>query len=279
MPTLVLSQRYTDDSNALWSAAVKAGWDIERVRGFAAPGGIVDPVFYSETLLVDAIAKDLAAAVLEPTYDWLPNLPSRWRQRDVRLSTLGEARGLTEPAFVKPVDDKWMRAAVYQNGSTLQAALSDGLGDELAVLVSEVAPFELEFRAFVHERVAATVSPYLIHGEVAERDGFWGAPEGTFEEAVDFLARFLADAAVELPPGVVVDVGRLESGGWAVVEANPAWASGICGCDPYAILEVLRASTVPRGALSATLARWDRAAHQRRDSLGGPDQPRGTHGR
>lgn len=28
MKTLVLSQRFTDDSNALWRAALAAGWDV-----------------------------------------------------------------------------------------------------------------------------------------------------------------------------------------------------------------------------------------------------------
>jgi hypothetical protein len=37
---------------------------------------------------------------------------------------------------------------------------------------------------------------------------------------------------------VVVDVG-LTAGGWAVVEANAAWASGGYACDPDAVLDVV----------------------------------------
>jgi hypothetical protein len=48
---------------------------------------------------------------------------------------------------------------------------------------------------------------------------------------------------------VVVDVGRMTGRGWGVVEANPAWASGLCGCDPAGVLPVLRRATVPRHAV------------------------------
>jgi hypothetical protein len=35
-------------------------------------------------------------------------------------------------------------------------------------------------------------------------------------------------------------VGVIASRGWAVVEQNAAWGSGIYGCDPAAVLAVLR---------------------------------------
>ncbi|MFO0588141.1 MAG: hypothetical protein U0441_11405 [Polyangiaceae bacterium] len=34
MKTLVLSHRFTDDSNSLWRAALDAGWDVARFRSF-----------------------------------------------------------------------------------------------------------------------------------------------------------------------------------------------------------------------------------------------------
>ena len=39
-----------------------------------------------------------------------------------------------------------------------------------------------------------------------------------------------------------------------VVEANPAWASGLCGVEPTAVLEVLRGCVVADAAGEA--ARW-----------------------
>jgi hypothetical protein len=63
---------------------------------------------------------------------------------------------------------------------------------------------------------------------------------------------------VALPPAVVVDVGRMAGRGWGVVEANPAWASGLCGCDPAGVLPVLRRATVPQDAVSEAERCWVR---------------------
>jgi hypothetical protein len=61
VPTLVLSHRYSPDSNALFAAALAAGWDVERLHSFRCPEGLAarDPVFYGETLLADAVADEL----------------------------------------------------------------------------------------------------------------------------------------------------------------------------------------------------------------------------
>jgi hypothetical protein len=37
MPTLLLSPRYTDDAQALWRAAGRLGWRVERLRGWRVP--------------------------------------------------------------------------------------------------------------------------------------------------------------------------------------------------------------------------------------------------
>ncbi len=78
--------------------------------------------------------------------------------------------------------------------------------------------------------------------------------EATSEE-IEAATAALADAEVDLPPEVVVDVGRM-----AVVEANPAWASGLCGCDPAGVLPVLRRAAVPHGAVPEAERRWVRRA-------------------
>lgn len=41
---------------------------------------------------------------------------------------------------------------------------------------------------------------------------------------------------------LVVDVGSIEGRGWAVVEANPAWGSGVCSCDVAGVLRTLEAA-------------------------------------
>jgi hypothetical protein len=37
----------------------------------------------------------------------------------------------------------------------------------------------------------------------------------------------------------VIDVGRIKGKGWAIIETNQAWASGLYGCGPMQVLKVL----------------------------------------
>jgi hypothetical protein len=257
--TLVLSHRYSPDSNALFGAALAAGWDVERLHSFRCPEGLAarDPVFYGETILADAIAEDLGIALLEPTDSFLPSLPERHRRRDVRLTTLAEALELRGRVFVKPTDEKCFPARVYADGAAI--APDPVLPPDLPVLVSEPVVFEVEFRFFVLGREAAAFSPYIRGGEIARSAaGEWEAGTEEIEAATAALASVLSDPEVELPPAVVVDVGRMAGRGWGVVEANPAWASGLCGAVPANVLPVLKRASVPRGEVTEADQRWVR---------------------
>lgn len=77
-------------------------------------------------------------------------------------------------------------------------------------------------------------------------------------EPVRFGVEVRVIAAVDLPPAIVIDVGEIAGRGWAVVEANPAWASGICGVDPRVVLPVLRRACVPATRVAAEEFRWVR---------------------
>jgi hypothetical protein len=256
MPTLVLSQRHSTDSSSLWRAALDADWHVERVRGFAVDPSLSgrDPVLYGETLFADAAMEPLGIGLLQPTDDWLPRLPERHRLRHVRLATLEEARALTDAAFVKPPDEKWFPARVYPSGASME--LGPELASDLPVLVAEPVVFDVEFRLFVKEREVAACSVYIRDGDIARRDGEWIADPEEESAARAFADALLRDPEVDLPAAVVVDVGRIRDRGWAVVEANAAWASGLCGVDPRAVLPVLRRATVPRQSVTATDERW-----------------------
>jgi hypothetical protein len=259
VPTLVLSHRYSPDSNALFGAALAAGWDVERLHSFQCPEGLAsrDPVFYGETLLADAIAPELGIVLLEPTADWLPQLPERHRRRDVRLMTLAEALRIQERVFVKPTDEKCFPARVYADGAAIEP--DPVLPPDLLVLVSEPVMFEVEFRFFILERQVATLSPYIRGGEIArDAEGDWAAEPADVAAATASILTVLGDADVHLPPAVVVDVGRMAGRGWGVVEANPAWASGLCGCEPARVLPVLERATVARSIVSEAERRWVR---------------------
>jgi len=87
MTTLLLSTRATEDNQALWRAAVRAGWNVERVRGITVPDGLLgdDVVLYVEGLFAPQIAKKLSLKLIEPQEDWLVELPFEFRKREVRM--------------------------------------------------------------------------------------------------------------------------------------------------------------------------------------------------
>jgi hypothetical protein len=272
-PTLLLSPRFSEDSNALWRAAVAASWEVIRLHRFEVPeelreggGARRTLAYYGETLLADAISEDLGLTLLEPSYDFLPSLPERFRKRTITLMQLGEARALSTRSFVKPVDEKTFPAKVYDPRSVDSARI---FSDADLVLVSEPVTFELEVRAFLREGTVATFSAYLRNGEVARTaEGEWLLTPEEEEAARTFLQDLVGAADFSLPPAVVVDIGKTAEAGWVVVEANACWASGICGCDPYEVLKtVARAAAQPQAGRPTSAstpedARWSRALHR-----------------
>jgi len=257
MPTLVLSPRYTPDSQALWNAALQAGWSVERLHSHHPPAWLrdKDPAIYGEALFANIVADELSLALLEPPFDWLARLPEKYLQRNIEYMTLGEARKRSERAFVKPAYDKSFDAAVYDSGVALP--VGEVFPDAMPVLVAEPVVWGIEFRCFVLDGKIASLSPYSRNGElVQDEDGRWRASDDESDGAFAFVDRVLNDRHVDLPPAFVMDVGTIEGRGWGLVEANPAWASGIYGCDAAAVLPVLKRACVRQEDLAAEDRRW-----------------------
>ena len=254
MPTLILTPRYTEDAQALWRAASRMGWDVERLTGWRVPEGlrsVPEPVLYLEALFGPTLAEQFGLQLLEPPPDWLPRLPVDYRKRKISLTTLGAARGLTERAFVKPPNDKSFPARIC-----VGADLPLEFDESCPVLVSEVVVWEKEFRSFLLDRQVRALSIYLRQGAL-QRDADFAAEPEEIDEATSFLATVLADPRVDLPRAAVLDVGFIAGRGWAVVEQNSAWGSGIYGCDPTQVLEVIRFASVPANSEMTDLQRCD----------------------
>ena len=242
MPTLILTPRFTEDAQALWrAAAAQPGWRVERLTNWRVPDDLrsaLDPVLYLESLFGPSLALQFGLQLLEPEVDWLPRLPEVFRKREVAVISLTEARKLTQPHFIKPPNDKSFPAGVY-----IGSGLPEGYNEHSPVLVAEVVCWSVEFRCFILDRRIRTISVYLRNGELQRASGFLSSALET-KEAQDFLELLLADDRVNLPRATGVDVGVIAERGWAVVEQNAAWASGIYGCDPVSVLEVLRHAAV-----------------------------------
>jgi hypothetical protein len=240
MPTLLLTSRQTDDTQKLWRACITEKWKVERVHNWRVPEiNPTEAAVYGEPLFAHHVAQTLGLTLMEPPVDCLPRLAPEWRRREVRLMTLAEARQVRERAFIKPAEEKCFAPRVYSSGTELP--VPGPLPEDLAVLVQEVVEWPLEFRCFVQGGHVVTASPYWRDGQLAQtEDESWTASEAEMQAAVSFCETVLRDPRVSLPAAVVVDVGLVRDRGWAVIECNAAWGSGIYGCDPVEVLRVLR---------------------------------------
>lgn len=252
---LVLPPRFTDDSARLARAAARAGWAVERLASWHVPPLLAEErcCLYAEPLFVMHAASALRLAVVEPTYDWLPSMPAEYVRRQVWLTMPAAARRLAGPWFVKSAGEKFFAAAVFEGGGALPADLPAAL----PLIVSEVVTWAAEFRYFVRDRRRVAGSPYWIEGRLpVDERGEWSADDGLSADAAAFADQLLSDDRVRLPPAVVVDVGLVAGRGWAVVEANPAWGSGLYGCDADAVLPVVRRASVAADAVTDEDRPW-----------------------
>src|SRR5690242_13980265 len=104
MPVLILSPRYSYDSQALRDAARSEGWSVQRLGDYVAPPEfkMYDVAIYGEAVFARLVAKSLDMVLIQPSLRWLATLPHQYQQRDVVYTTLGEARQLSKPRFIKP---------------------------------------------------------------------------------------------------------------------------------------------------------------------------------
>ena len=243
MTTLLLSARPSEDNQTLWRAAIKSGWHVERVRGLDVPVDLdlkAGIALYVEAIYAPIIAEKLQLTLLEPASDWLVHLPEKYRLRNIQLNTFGTARLCEKPTFIKPPNDKSFQAKVYASGRDLPADFED----TMPVLLAEPVKFEVEYRCFVMDRTVQAMSPYLRNGRLSKLDNYQ-APESEVRDARRFAEQLLSNPDVSLPEAVGLDVGLIKDCGWAVVEANAAWGSGIYGCDPVKVLGVMQRAVKP----------------------------------
>nr|WSY56634.1 ATP-grasp domain-containing protein [Streptomyces sp. NBC_00886] len=245
--TLFLSPRVTATGHALADVARRRGMHVEVLRDRRVPEesrGVAGTSLYAGPLFADAVAGELGLGLVEAPPDWLARLPYELACRDIEFTTVAEARQLRRPAFVKPPNDKSFPARIYPDGSRLPG--SDAVDDDTPVLVSDIVTFAAEYRLFVLDGEVRTGSRYLTGGRL---DVVPLTEDRLRDDVLHFAGRLAVGHG--LPSAIVVDVGLLANGDWAVVEANAAWASGHYACDADAALDVVLQAARPEPEFSA----------------------------
>ncbi len=231
--TLVLSPRQTPDAQSLWLVAVARGWSVIRANSRwqleRTPEG--EAIVYGESMFVEHICAELGLRAWRLPHDWLVDLPWDLRQRRVlRGQCLEVTAILGYPLFLKPDDVKGFRARVFESVDDL----APDIAPEDIVMGAEVLNWLDEYRCFVKDNEVVAVSKYSQSGELALEGS-----SDELAEAAAYASRILLYPAVGSVKSSVIDVGRIADVGWAVVEGNPAWASGLYECDPSRVLDAI----------------------------------------
>ncbi len=226
---------------ALQLVAKDMGWDVHAAHyGWRLPENIISSgakgVPYGGQTFGEVISQQMNWKLLRNSFDWLARAPKKYLKRQVDFMTLGEAKKLNVRKFIKPCDDKCFDAQVYDAGTFNPP---DIIANDYSVLVSDEVEFELEYRCFVMDGKVQTWSNYLYYGDINNLDYVNKTPDD-LEPLTDFANRFLAEMPDTVPS--VVDFGVIKGQGWAVIETNEAWASGLYHCDPEQALKVMEAS-------------------------------------
>jgi hypothetical protein len=231
---------------ALQMAAQASGWDVcpapsswrleEEMIQSKAVG-----VPYGSQLFCEVIAQQMGWTLKQNSFDWLAKLPQKLTHRKIDFMTLAEAKKITSRKFIKPADDKCFDAKVYEPG---EFQPHSAIEDNYPVLVSDIVSWDAEYRCFVGKDesrlVVTSWSNYLFHGQINDSKMHKMLP-GNLIHIRTFMEDVLWECFkldIETVPSVI-DVGLIPGKGWAVVETNPAWASGLYGCDPVEALKVM----------------------------------------
>jgi hypothetical protein len=257
MPTLLLSTLSLPAAPALADAARQSGWLAFALDDNSSPQPSGQVVFYGGADVALSVAVRFHLALLEPPLNLLTRLPLEFRLRAVEYGTFRDLSRLKAPAFIKPADplNKAFDAGVSANVRDIR--VPKGVDGGTPVLVAEPVQWLAEYRCFILEGEVAAMSPYLSFGRPVWRpfgQGGEGARECSHVRA--FCERLFSQSHVAFPPAFVMDVGLIEDRGWAVVEFNPAWCSGLLGADPRRVLAVLRRACQDAAKLSAADRVW-----------------------
>ncbi len=261
MPSLICSSRYTVDSQILRKTAQDLGWETLRLDGNTIPDWFDPPddqiaLFYTAPHAFD-IARQLGCQLIGCNPDWTCNLPSEFLLRELRQTSLKEALSQVKGQFVKHSVSKAFPAKIYDADSLAEA--TPAIHPDSLVHIGEPVTWTHEFRCFVANQSVQAVSPYVYYGEiVADYDSFPVVPTSELEQVHTFARQVIQHPNVATPPAFVLDVGVIADRGWAVVECNECWASGIYACDPANVLQTLLCGSAPTGTIQT---QWDFSQH------------------
>ena len=237
---IALSPMYTEDSNNLKKASLSSPYELNRFNAkWNVPKEFREDVIavYGEDIYAEIVAEQCHLTLLKPTDDWLAHIDEDFTKRKI---SYGQLKNFTnqENIFIKCSDFKSFKAGVFQKVTDIKGF--DSLDQEITVFTSEVVEWDLEVRCFVFNKEIKTHSSYW-RNNAFDTNPLSGTEQ---KEMFSFFDAFIQKYASTLPEAIVLDFGIIKGKGWALIEANPAWCSGLYACDAEKALEVIVKSCI-----------------------------------
>lgn len=230
---IALSPIYSTDSNLINQATYNSDYQSLRCLKWDVPKNERSNIVavYGEDFFTTHVANQCHLKLLNVESDWLATIPEYYLKRHINYLKLKDVS--INNGFIKPVDAKYFKAGIYKERQTINNY--DSLDKNQFVYTSSIVEWEFEIRTFVLNNSIETYSTYLKNGQYfidttipKDEKGF-----------IDFTNSFLNDSRIHIPKAIVVDFGYIKGLGWAVIEANPVYSSGIYACNPEIVLEVI----------------------------------------
>lgn len=237
---IALSPIYTEDSNNLKKASINSPYELNRFNAkWSVPEEFRSDVIavYSEDIYAEIVAEQCNLTLTKPDDNWLSKISEEFTKRKISYGRLKEFVD-EENIFIKCSDFKSFKAGVFDKVTNIKGF--DTLDLESTVFTSEVVEWELEVRCFVLNNEIKTYSSYW------RNDDFDTNPLSEIEhnDLFNFFEDFIQNYTEKLPKAIVLDFGIIKEKGWALIEANPAWCSGLYACDAEKVLEVIVESCI-----------------------------------
>jgi hypothetical protein len=234
-PTLILSPRFSTDSNKVWKAAIDSGWNIHRAIRYQPPETNGPVCVYGERVCCEIMAENMNLGLLDPPDRFLTDLPEGFVNRHIEFTTVKALQySKWTRKFVKPAcASKPFQAGIYEKGMDI-IVTNKYIDFRCPVYVSEIVEFVAEVRLFILDGNIISSDQYNL---IIEKE-----PEEVEKEAKEYgymLLDYLHMSNTRLPSAVVIDVGYIQDRGWSVIEANQAYSSGIYTEDRYKIEKLL----------------------------------------
>ncbi|MFZ4927578.1 ATP-grasp domain-containing protein [Chryseobacterium sp. Mn2064] len=239
---IALSPIYTDDSNNLKKASLNSPYELNR---FNAKWNVPEEfradvvAVYGEDIYAEIVAEQCNLTLTKPDDNWLSKISEEFTKRKIAYGKLKDFVH-EENIFIKCSDFKSFKAGVFDKVTNIKGF--ETLDPESMVFTSEVVEWELEVRCFVLNNEIKTYSSYW-------RNDVFDTHELSEKEKNDmfgFFRSFIQKYSSTLPVAIVLDFGIIKGKGWALIEANPAWCSGLYACDAEKALQVIAKSCIKK---------------------------------